>query len=252
MRVDLSTNLGASPSEYLFMLLLRLEPLYNEFLLQRALIRRCSASTTKLVHVSQQILSHVLEASSRRDHLADYQMDLESLHVAYGLPSSAVLAIELLKQENERYKQLQSSSSTDPDQKSFNLLPRSDTIQDLSVFASTLAYVNRTTFGSSACEQGRKFLKHVLEKILDPPPVVRPPNSNNQAIGDIASGQGERPIDFMSQFPLDDGSLEGPFSFESEAGFVQWLENMDWGLENDPDRGAGMPSMRWKPTFHSL
>jgi hypothetical protein len=244
------SSIRRKPFNFLFNLFISQENNYNNFLLQRALVRRCAVGVEKLVEVSQSMLSHVLEAISRRDFLGDYQLDLEYIHVAYGLPSASVLAVELLKQENERYQQQYTPYPTGGTQRPPKFLPRSETIQALSVFVSSLAYVDRTALATSASKKGRKFLKHVLDKILDPPLPPRLPNENNGAISQPASGEENGGFDLMAQFPVDDGYLEAPYTFESDSGFVQWLENMDWTPENEPL--GSLPSMRWKTTFTAL
>ncbi|KAK0253201.1 hypothetical protein LTS09_011618 [Friedmanniomyces endolithicus] len=73
----------------------------------------------------------------------------------HGLPTAGVLAIELLKQEQSR-------------QYTPHLLPRSETIQDLSVFVSALATVAPGEGNYYICDQGRRALKRVLDQILSP------------------------------------------------------------------------------------
>lgn len=112
-----------------------------------------------------------------------------------GLPAAGVLAIELLKQEQSR--------SYTPD-----ILPRSETIQDLSVFISSLAAVGPGEGNFSICNQGRRALKKVLDQILSPQPLPAP------------SGPG------VPDQPFDDVSLYFPTGNDAE--FLQWLENVEW------------------------
>ena len=108
----------------------------------------------------------------------------------HGLPAAGVLSIELLKQEQ--------SKLYTPD-----ILPRSETIQDLSVFISSLAVVGPGEGNFSICNQGRRALKKVLDQILSPAPAP-------------ISGSSE-PLVF------DDTSLYFPTG--NDADFLQWLEN---------------------------
>jgi hypothetical protein len=95
----------------------------TEFLLLRALVNRKQKDTSELIPVSRRLLQLVLLSQSKRDFFRDFQGDLVYLMANYGLPAAGVLAIELLKQEQSRL--------FTPD-----ILPRSETIQDLSVFIS--------------------------------------------------------------------------------------------------------------------
>lgn len=91
-----------------------------------------------------------------------------------------------------------------------DILPRSETIQDLSVFISSLAAVEPGEGNFNICNQGRRALKKVLDQILSPQP---PP----------VQGQPGLP----EQQPLDDVSLYFPTGNDAE--FLQWLENVDMG-----------------------
>lgn len=107
---------------------------------------------------------------------------------SYGLPSAGVLAIELLKQEQ--------SKQYEPE-----LLPKSDTVQDLSVFISALASVGPGEGNYNICNQGRRALKRLLDQILAPP---QPATS-------------DRADDLSIYFPTG-----------NDADFLQWLDTVDW------------------------
>ena len=115
----------------------------------------------------------------------------------HGLPAAGVLAIELLKQEQSRLYM--------PD-----ILPRSETIQDLSVFISSLAAVGPGEGNYFICNQGRRALKRVMDQILSPhaPPV--PTSSEPQAFDDMSF-----------YFPTG-----------NDADFLQWLENVEWDKQS--------------------
>ena len=114
-----------------------------------------------------------------------------------GLPSAGVLAIELLKQEQTR-------------QYTPDILPRSETIQDLSVFTSALASVGPGEGNYSICNQGRRALKRILDQILNPqfPPMT---TSSEQPA-----------FDEMNLF----------FPTGNDAEFLQWLDQIEWDKGN--------------------
>lgn len=117
----------------------------------------------------------------------------------HGLPAAGVLAIELLKQEQSRIYS--------PD-----LLPRSETIQDLSVFISALAAVPSGEGNFSICQQGHRALKKILDQVLAPSHQPLP-------------GSSDPPV-------FDDVSLYFPTG--NDADFLQWLDNFEWDKNLHP------------------
>ncbi|KAF2165409.1 hypothetical protein M409DRAFT_24259 [Zasmidium cellare ATCC 36951] len=186
--------------------------IHTEFLLQRAMVNRLRADTKQLIPISRRMLKLVLLAQSRRDFFRDFQGDLIYLLALHGLPAAGVLAVEMLKQEQTK-------------QYTPEILPRSETVQDLSVFISALGAVGPGEGNFSICDQGRRALKRVLDQILSPNP---PPP---------ASASGEPPI-------YDDSSLYFPIG--NDADFLQWLENVEWDKNNWIDPPA--PSQQGEPS----
>ncbi|KAK5720374.1 hypothetical protein LTR17_015091 [Elasticomyces elasticus] len=210
--VQLGTGFGFARSEKnmrqlnsLFMICIHAGIYHTDFLLQRAMINRRNAGYKELIPVSRKILKLVLLAQTRRDFFRDFQGDLIYLCTVHGLPTAGVLAIELLKQEQSR-------------QYTPDLLPRSETIQDLSVFISALATVSPGEGNYYICNQGRRALKRVLDQILSP---QAPPNPAND------------------QTAFDEMNLYFPTA--NDADFLQWLENVEWDKGNwmNPPPGQG-------------
>lgn len=123
----------------------------------------------------------------------------------HGLPAAGVLSIELLKQEQSR------AYTSD-------ILPRSETIQDLSVFISALASVEPGEGNFAVCNQGRKALKRVLDQILSPNSGAHP-----------TTGSADQAFDDMSLY----------FPTGNDADFLQWLENVEWDKGGFLNTGAG-------------
>ncbi|KAK1063367.1 hypothetical protein LTR74_009523 [Friedmanniomyces endolithicus] len=186
---------------------------HTEFLLQRAMINRRNAGYKERIPISRKILKLVLLAQSRRDFFRDFQGDLIYLFTVHGLPTAGVLAIELLKQEQSR-------------QYTPHLLPRSETIQDLSVFVSALATVAPGEGNYYICDQGRRALKRVLDQILSPQAAPQ-----SSAVGDGSGSGNGGGFDEMSLY----------FPTANDADFLQWLENVEWDKGNwvNPPPAAG-------------
>ena len=223
-QVNLGYNFGRTEKAMrqinaIFTLCIHAGIVHTEFLLQRALINRKRTDTKELIPISRRMLGLVLLAQSKRDFFRDFQGDLvylvssqpsescfddKSLTDAaklavHGLPAAGVLAIELLKQEQSRFYT--------PD-----ILPRSETIQDLSVFISSLAAVGPGEGNFFICNQGRRALKRVMDQILSPNPAPIPSSSEPGAP------------------TFDDMSLYFPTG--NDADFLQWLENVEWDKQN--------------------
>ncbi|EMC94082.1 hypothetical protein BAUCODRAFT_36555 [Baudoinia panamericana UAMH 10762] len=197
------SELGARQVNGIFMICIHTGITYTEFLLQRAMINRRKMDYKDLIPISKRILKLVLLAQSRRDLFRDFQGDLIYLCTTHGLPTAGVLAIELLKQEQSR-------------QYTPDILPRSETIQDLSVFISALGAVEPGEGNYSICNQGRRALKRVLDQILSPQPL---------------------PTTSAEQPAFDEMSLYFPTA--NDADFLQWLENVEWDKGNFMDAPPG-------------
>jgi hypothetical protein len=117
-----------------------------------------------------------------------------------GLAAAGVLAIELLKQEQSRLYAPE-------------ILPRSETIQELSVFISSLASVSPGEGNYFVCNQGRRALKKVLDQILSPSnPVAGPGMTGGTGASELGMG------DDMGLF----------FPTGNDVDFLSWLDNVEW------------------------
>ena len=187
------------PLRILWLLCMHCALRHTDFLLQRALVNRGKADPKVLIPPARQLLSLLLQTVAKQNFFRDFQIDLVCLLAFHGLPRAGVLAIELLKQEQSR-------------QYTPDILPRSETIQDLSVFISALAAVGPGEGNHAICKQGRKALKRLLDKILSPDPMpLKQPNAGTL-----------EPLDFGQ----DISSLYFPTGNDAE--FLQWLQDVEW------------------------
>ncbi|KAF2224027.1 hypothetical protein BDZ85DRAFT_96216 [Elsinoe ampelina] len=188
------------PWNTLHLLSIKCGMLHTSLLLEKALINRLKTDDNRvLLTHARELLKYVLAGAAKRDFLRDLQIDLTYLIAFHGIPSAGILAVEMLKQENTR-------------QYTPEILPRSETIQDLSVFISALSAVEPNIGGNYAiCHKARKLLKKVLDKILSPGPqqaAVTNPSPEN---------------------PYEDPSLHFNFpSAVTDAELMTWLENIEW------------------------
>jgi hypothetical protein len=135
----------------------------NELLLQLVLIRKAGVSPLEtLVPLARDILKDILEVCQHTELTQCYPADVSYFLGVQGLRAAAIVATELLKQE-----QL-------PNYPRDSLLPRSQTIQDLAVYASRLGAVDPEDGMFVICAQGRRAITQILDKILKPPTPLQP------------------------------------------------------------------------------
>ncbi|KAF2703823.1 hypothetical protein K504DRAFT_538630 [Pleomassaria siparia CBS 279.74] len=196
-----------APVEHLFLAYIRLADLGHHFLIQRTLIKKVGAESTKLLGVCRDMFKEVMRLTNNRDMMRDFHIDFKAILCMYGIPSAAVIAVELLHQER------------DPTSVSAlaNPLPRSDTIQELSVFVACLASI-RPNSGGPSCARGKKFLRTILDTILSPP----------------------RPVEVTRESTSEMENLS-LFQTSSDVDFMRWLETMEWEPESWVNYGQSDP-----------
>ena len=87
-------------------------------------------------------------------------------------------------------------------------LPRSEVIQNLSVFICCLDWVRQTDSGFALCGRMRKIISHILDSILSPSPSVSLPA-----------------MEATSNIDLDiPPVVPGP----DDPDFLEWLDTIDW------------------------
>jgi hypothetical protein len=197
-----------SPLEILFLAFIRLNHLDHHFMLQRTLSKKAATGSlrpnTNLLSISSTIFEFVVLLVNNKDHFRDFQIDFVQILVKHGIPTAAVLAVELLHQEQHPTS---TSAAAYP-------LHRSDTIQSLSVFVACLGTVRPDASGYQSCDRGRTFLKKILDMILGPGPA---------AVGTPLMSKSDTTND-----PIFGAPLVQP----SEGDFVRWLEGMEWDQDS--------------------
>ncbi|OTA53083.1 hypothetical protein K449DRAFT_224302 [Hypoxylon sp. EC38] len=227
---------GRTPTEIMFMIVIRQAFRSNDLLLQRVLIRKAGASSEKLIHTARSILKDILLMSQRYDLGTLFQTDIASLLAVQGLRSAGVISVELLKQE-----QL-------PVYPKEPLLPRSQTIQDLAIFAARLGAIDPADGSYSICDQGRKVITHILDRILSPPnapdpvqvPAPREPpaqqhphQASSQPSLNVLTNDPGQSCGWYMPGAIDPTMVDLNFGMEAsflgpDNDLMQWLENMDW------------------------
>jgi hypothetical protein len=207
--IDQNDPFGSNraPLELLFLAFIRLTYLDQQFLLQRTLSKKtnvdCTVPNVSLLAICSEIFQLVVLMVDNKDYFRDFQVDFMQVLTRHGISSAAVLAVELLHQEQDPTS---ASAMTYP-------LHRSDTIQSLSVFVACLGTVRLGANGYQTCDRARKFLKKILDMILGagPPGTKGPENSE------------------ITNDPTLSASLLQP---GSDGDFIRWLDSMEWEQES--------------------
>lgn len=217
----------------------------NEILLQRILIRKTGAGSEKLVRTARAVFQNVLHVTQRHDVAARFQTSYHFLLSGHGLRVAAIVATELFKQE------MLPQYPEDP------LLPRSQTIQDLAVFAATLGNVDSSAGVHVLCQHGKRVITSILDRILSPPSSRQDPgvvptsrveaHAQAPAAGGLASVSVMEtdfrqpstsigtPVYGMMSLPLPEYAMmdlgiggEAPTVLGQDSDFMNWLEGMNW------------------------
>lgn len=146
---------GLSPKDCFALLQINLNISYSEFLVYRILARLGGCTWTEIYKHALKLLEGVLKISKHRDRINSFAGDFSWSFIFYGLPSAALLAIQLLRE----HQQADSPSSG---------LSRAETIRRICVFTSCLEWAAPPDDGNyDLCQRARRMLEIILDAILD-------------------------------------------------------------------------------------
>ncbi|KAJ1324380.1 chromatin structure-remodeling complex subunit RSC3/30 [Microdochium nivale] len=128
-----------------------------------------------MIRIASEFLTGCLELSQNKTLVYNFPQDVSAFIGNQGMRAAAIIGVELLKQE-QRQRQYQHGGGVGvawraddaEDQAPPPLLPRSQTIQNLAVFASVLASTDPSDGMAAICAQGRKVIGRILDKLLTP------------------------------------------------------------------------------------
>ncbi|KAH8688994.1 putative C6 transcription factor [Talaromyces proteolyticus] len=196
-------NMEHGRTQAYILLCIHLSFLHSDFILQRVLVKRKGAGSETLMNIAHEMLSTLLIAVANRSRDGRDNNTIAWTMSLFGLPSAGALAIELLRQTQTP----QSSAS----------FPRSEVIQNLSRFAADLEYAILEHAGNyEICQQARKVIRHVLDRVLSAPPAMPFASSSLVTEPDFA------PMDWLTS---DDTWLN------QDSDFMKWVDSFDWGQE---------------------
>lgn len=141
--------------------------------------------------------------------------------MCWGVPSSGVLCVELLKQ-----------MKAPPGRVHVPCVPRAEVVQNLSLLIGFLEWVRPAAGNYKLCGRMRLVIKRILTRILNPATQLESVPSSQESAQTTTTGTGPMPQMF------EPASTMTPFDSSMFAGaFDDSLENLDWLNEIDWSRG---------------
>ncbi|KAJ5533777.1 hypothetical protein N7527_000031 [Penicillium freii] len=176
---------------------------YQEFLLHRILLKRVGINSPSLLESSLEIITTLLHIISMQTQPAHLKTSMSWDLCYMGLPAAGILASNLL---SENTSQISNPSST-PLPANFHSL----TIQKLNDFVFHLTLLVPPYEGSyEVSQQGAKFLRQVLDRIISP-----------------ACPQ---PGPLITDIELSENWLDG-CDLDGNLDFVAWFDNIHWSQD---------------------
>ena len=181
------------------------EWLLNDFLLDRLPDGGSVQSKQNLITSARKMLDGVLVVCANRDRIRDNMYVFVWAITYSGIPSAAFLSIELLRQ------------SKYPADLRLDL-PRSEIIQNLSIFIACLEWVRPSEGNYTLCMRMRKVIRRILDQVLElPPPQSAPCVKAAESFTTAATDQAPPELPVSSIFEAGD-----------EPDFLEWLNSVDW------------------------
>jgi hypothetical protein len=235
-------------------LTLRLTFLEHRLLLERLAHKQNILGGQSMVDCAREILELVVLIWVQRDRFVEHQHDFDWMLMCWGVPSSGVLCVELLKQL--KHPQLPGPR-----------IARSEIVQNLSLLIGFLEWVRPAAGNYQLCGRMRLIIKRILDQILDPSPPSSQPPPSSAPLQEVATPQtpavdtnmGGQPFDpainpgmMVGQF---DTAIPPPAAFDT-ANYdgllddLDWLNNVDWGRGpyHDLNSGQDLTAVRWSGT----
>ncbi|CAG8907283.1 unnamed protein product [Penicillium egyptiacum] len=176
---------------------------YQEFLLHRILLKRLGINSQGLIESSLEIVTTLLDIIAMQTRPAHLMANMSWDLCYMGLPAAGILTSKLLSDN--------SSQMSNPSSTPFPANGRSLTIQKLNNFVSHLTFlVPPHERGYEIAQQGARFIRRVLDRILSP-----------------ACPQ---PAPLMPDIELSENWLDG-CDLNGDLDFMAWFDNIHWSQD---------------------
>lgn len=155
-------DLGYVPDPcFLQRLTLRLSVLEHRLLLERLAHKNGVLSGQSMVDCAREMLELTVLLWVQRDRFPEHHHDYDWMLMCWGVPSSGVLCVELLKEIKSRGTGGGGSGLR---------LPRSEIVQNLSLLIGFLDWIKPAAGNYQLCLRMRVIIKRILDQILNPGP----------------------------------------------------------------------------------
>jgi len=194
-----------------------------------------------MVDVATEMLELTVSIWVQRDRFVQHHQDFDWMLMIWGVPSSGVLCVELLKR-------LKNPRGPHPK------LKRSEIVQNLSLLIGFLEWVRPAAGNYQLCTRMRLIIKRILDQILDPsPPASMPPIQQSQSSGplEITDTTEGGTLDIIGPF---DTAVPNPgafdlSSYDNEVDNLDWLNGIDWSRGPWIDMGQDFAGLKWSGGF---
>ena len=227
------SNHGTNSSITVFWrrLCLRLITLEHRLLLERLAHKQGALDGQSMVDCAREMLELTVLLWVQRDRFVEHHHDYDWMLMCWGVPSSGVLCVELLKQ-------MKQPPGTPPSLR----LPRSEIVQNLSLLIGFLEWVKPAAGNYQLCVRMRIIIKRILDQILNPSPPSSAPPASQESLE--MAGQNLE--------PANGNGVAVPFDWNIEMGNyddgvdnLDWLNNVDWSRGPWFDLGQDFSAARW-------
>jgi hypothetical protein len=170
-----------------------------------------------MVDCAREMLELTVLLWVQRDRFVEHHHDYDWMLMCWGVPSSGVLCVELLKQ-------MKQPPGTPPSLR----LPRSEIVQNLSLLIGFLEWVKPAAGNYQLCVRMRIIIKRILDQILNPSPPSSAPPASQESVE--TTGQNLE--------PANGNGVAVPFDWNIEMGnYDDGVDNLDWLNNVDCSRG---------------
>lgn len=189
-------------------LCLRLMMLEHRLLLERLAFKQNILDGQSMVDCAREMLELTVLIWVQRDRFIEHHHDYDWMLMCWGIPSSGVLCVELLKQT----KQPQGTQHA-------LRIPRSEIVQNLSLLIGFLEWIKPSAGNYQLCGRMRQIIKKILDQILNPsPPSSAPPAASQESV----NGEGHGFENGIAYDPMLD------VGFDDGLDNLEWLNTVDW------------------------
>ncbi|CRG92451.1 Oleate activated transcription factor 3 [Talaromyces islandicus] len=155
-------HLRLAPFDFLNVVFLHLEYHKNIFLLYRLSRAVPLSQNQPLLSSAKAIINVMTMLHTHRDSLGEMFLFFPWAVMFYGTPAAAILAIELLVRPRCLPATMTTTSAAE-------IQPRSEIIQELSIFISCLKSIPTTEGNHAPCRRVARRLRKILDQILESP-----------------------------------------------------------------------------------